>query len=558
MNHLKHTWIFTITAVFFLLQSSCSQKEKQLVDTIYYNGTVYSCDSNFTMASAIAIKEGKIVLIGTDEEILESYHSANNYDLDGKAVYPGLIDAHSHFFGYGNDLQELDLKSSTSFDDMVSLTVAFAQKSQPNFIVGRGWNEENWIVKGTINKTKLDILFPDIPVFLQRIDGHAALCNQAALDLANIDFNTIIDGGRIEKMGPFLTGLLIDKAAQRVIDILPKPSIGQKAKALIDAQNACFEAGLTTVTDAGLDNETILLMDSLLSVKELTIQLYVMADPDTSEINKLLANESIMTNGKLGFHSVKLYADGSLGSRGALLKIPYCDDSTQIGLIQHPVDFYQSIINYCYKHDLQVNTHCIGDSANFIILQLYADKLKTTNDLRWRIEHAQVVDTSDFHYFSSYNIIPSIQPTHATSDATMAQKRLCNHSNMAGAYAYRSLLEETGLVAFGTDFPVESIDPIATFFAAVKRRTKTGEVFKPEEAISPKNALLAMTRWAAYSCKLDQKVGSLEAGKQANLTILSDDMMTAYERGRIKNVMTVVDGNVVYTNGSIQSKPNLD
>ncbi len=510
------------------------------------------------MATAIAIKEGKIVSVGTDEDVLNSFTSQHNYDLKGKAVYPGFIDAHSHFYGYGNDLQELDLKSSTSFEDMINMTVAFAEGSQPNFIIGRGWNEENWVVKGTINKTRLDILFPNIPVFLQRIDGHAALCNQAALDLANIDMHTFIEGGRIEKMGPFLTGLLVDKAAQRVMDILPKPSRSQKTKSLVDAQNACFKAGLTAVTDAGLDNETILLMDSMLRTKDLTIQLYVMADPDTNQINILLNNKGVMANEKLGFHSVKLYADGSLGSRGALLKIPYCDDSSQIGLIQHPVDFYQSVIDYCYKNNLQVNTHCIGDSANYILLKLYADKLKGTNDLRWRIEHAQVVDMADFHYFSENNIIPSIQPTHATSDASMAQKRLCDHSNMTGAYAYQSLLKETGIVAFGTDFPVESIDPIATFFSAVKRRTKTGEVFKPEEAISPKDALLGMTKWAAYSCRLDERIGSLEVGKDANLTILSEDMMTAYERGLIANIMTVLDGKVVYTNGDIRTTSKID
>lgn len=548
---------FAIVALAFL-QVGCSNQEKQLVDSIFYNGLIYTCDSSFTMATAVAIHDGKVLFVGTDDEVLDQFESASNYNLKGKPVYPGFIDAHSHFFGYGNDLQELDLKSTTSFEDMINQTVAFAQQSQPSFIIGRGWNEENWVVKGTINKTRLDILFPNIPVFLQRVDGHAALCNQAALDLANINENTVIKGGRIEKIGPFLTGLLVDKAAERVMDLLPEPSVSQKAKALVDAQYACYKAGLTTVTDAGLDNATILLMDSLLRDSSLTIQLYVMANPDTAEIKQLLQNKELMSNAKLGFHSVKLYADGSLGSRGALLKHPYCDDSTELGLIQHPISFYKSLIQFCQRNNLQVNTHCIGDSANYIILNLYANHLKGKNDLRWRIEHAQVVDTADFHYFSAYNIIPSIQPTHATSDASMAKKRLCDHPNMAGAYAYQSLLNETGIVAFGTDFPVESIDPIATFFAAVKRRTRTGEVFKPEEAISPQHALLGMTRWAAYSCKLEDNIGSIEVGKLANLTILTDDMMTAYDRGRIANMMTISDGKIVYSNGSISATKEVD
>ncbi|MCO4818636.1 MAG: amidohydrolase [Bacteroidetes bacterium] len=551
MKYNKTLGIFFLAAATFLFQFGCNSKPKELVDTVLYNGNIYTCDSAFQSVSAVAILNGEIVAVGDDKTILNGFEGKKYIDLDQKPTYPGFIDAHSHFYGYGNDLQELDLKSSTSFEDMINLTVAFAQKRQPNFIIGRGWNEENWVIKGTINKTRLDILFPNIPVFLQRIDGHAALCNQAALDLASIDVNTFIEGGRIEKMGPFLTGILVDKAAGRVMQFLPEPSRAQKINALIDAQNACYQAGLTTVTDAGLEQSVIVLMDSLLRSKALSIQLYVMSNPDTNALNTLIHNKALMQNQKLGFHSVKLYADGSLGSRGALLKIPYCDDSLQIGLLQHPIAFYESLIDYCYNHNLQVNTHCIGDSANKLLLDLYGTRLKGENDLRWRIEHAQVVDPTNFSLFSQFDIIPSIQPTHATSDASMAQKRLCDHSTMSGAYAYKSLLDETGLVAFGTDFPVESIDPIATFFSAVKRRTKTGEVFKPEEAINPINALLGMTRWAAFACRLDDKIGSIEVGKLANFTILNQDMMTAYDRGRISNIMTISDGTIVYNNGTI-------
>lgn len=544
---LISAFALTISILFF----GCNLKPKDVVDTILFNGNIYTCDSGFQKTTAVAIRNGEIVKTGDDDFILKNYSSKKFIDLKGKPVYPGFIDAHSHFYGYGNDLQELDLKPSTSFDDMINRTIAYAQKSEPSFIVGRGWNEEDWVVKGTINKTRLDILFPNIPVFLQRVDGHAALCNQAALDLANIDVNTFIEGGRIEKIGPFLTGLLVDKAAERVMELLPEPSIEQQINALIDAQNACYKAGLTTVTDAGLDRNIIELMDSLLRSGSLTMQLYVMSNPDTNALNILLANDALMQNQKLGFHSVKLYADGALGSRGALLKQPYCDDSTQIGLMQHPIPFYKSLMAYCLKNNLQVNTHCIGDSANKLLLELYGSYLKGKNDLRWRIEHAQVVDPANFSLFSAYDVIPSIQPTHATSDASMAKKRLCDHPTMKGAYAYKSLLEETGLVAFGTDFPVESIDPIATFFAAVKRRTKTGEVFKPEEAINPQSALLAMTRWAAYSCKLEDRIGSIESGKLANFTILNSDMMTAYDRGRIATIMTISDGKIVYNNGSL-------
>ncbi len=532
--------------------TSCSKKDLIEVDTIFYNGTVYTCDSTFSVVSAVAIKDGRFIGIGNDDEILDQYISPRTVDLKKKPVYPGFIDAHSHFYGYGKDLQELDLKSATSFEDMINMTAAYGEKTNPSFIIGRGWNEEDWVVKGTISKVKLDILFPNTPVFLQRVDGHAALCNQTALDLAGITETTEFVGGRVEKMGPFLTGLLIDKAAEKVMERFPEPSLQQQIMSLIDAQNACYRAGLTLVTDAGLKESIILLIDSLQRTGALTMPVYAMSNPDTNAITRLLKNDNIRNNDRLQFSSIKLYADGSLGSRGALLKTSYCDDSTQIGLLQESIDYYRALIDYCYRNNLQVNTHCIGDSANGLLLGLYAEKLKSKNNLRWRIEHAQVVDLKDFDFFKQYDIIPSVQPTHATSDASMAKKRLCNHDNMKGAYAYKSLLNTTGNLALGTDFPVEEIDPIATFFSAVKRRTKSGDVFKPEEALSPKEALMGMTYWAARASFLEDRLGSVEIGKEANLTILSEDIMTAYEQGRIKNIMTVLRGDAVFSDNTLR------
>ena len=377
------------------------------------------------------------------------------------------------------------------------------------------------------------------------------MCNQAALDLAGIDENFEIEGGVAVRMGYMLTGLLVDQAMEPVLSQLPDLSLPQKVKALKDAERKCFEAGLTMVTDAGLDESIILLIDSLQRTGELRMKVYAMANPDTNAVNRLLKNDNIRNNPLLNLRSIKLYGDGSLGSRGALLKHKYCDDSTTHGTQIMPTEFYQGIINYCYRNSLQVNTHCIGDSSNHDLLQLYANRLGGKNDLRWRIEHAQIVDSKDLHLFSENDIIPSIQPTHATSDASMAQHRLCNLPAMKGAYVYKTLLDETGLVAYGTDFPVEDIDPIATYFSAVKRRTKTGEVFKPEEAIGPRESLLAMTRWAAYACFMDQETGSLEIGKAADITILSENMIGAYERGSIHVEMTLSNGDVVYNNQRI-------
>lgn len=530
----------------------CKSKPEVEVDSIFYNGKVYTSDSSFSIQSAVAIKGDKIVALGNSEDILSVYFSDNSYDLKGKAVYPGFIDAHSHFYGYGKNLQELDLKKTISLEDMIQKTVEYAQSTNPSYILGRGWNEENWTTKGNVSNNKLNLLFPDVPVILQRVDGHAVLCNQAALNLAGINENTVIPGGNIVKMGPFPTGVLVDKAAEKVLELVPDLSLAQKVKALKDAEKACFKAGLTTATDAGLDEETMLLIDSLQRTGELKIRLYVMANPDTAAVSRLLTNSALRENERLRFSAVKLYADGSLGSRGALLKHQYCDDSIAFGLIQHDSSYFKALVSYCYRHDLQVATHCIGDSANKLLLQYYGAELKGKNNRRWRIEHAQVVDTHDYHFFRDYSIIPSVQPTHATSDARMAQKRLCDSPAMTGAYAYKSLLNINGRIAFGTDFPVEDINPIATYFSAVKRKTKHNKVFKPEEIVSPQDALMAMTYWAAYAGFMENDIGSIEVGKKADLTILSEDMMTAYEQGRIHATMTVSDGQIVHSTGLLQ------
>jgi len=549
--HLKKPIVFIVSLAFIAL-NSCTSEPKESADTILFNGSIYTVDSAFSVQEALAVKNGRIVGIGTTDEILDRFESMQKYNLDGQAVYPGFIDAHSHFFGYGKNLQELDLKKATSLEDMINRTVAYAQQTNPSVIIGRGWNEENWAIKGNISKFKLDLLFPNTPVFLQRVDGHAALCNQAALDLAGIDQNFTIQGGRAERMGTVLTGLLVDKAADLVKDQLPALSLSQQVKALKDAEKNCLAVGLTSVCDAGQEADIILLMDSLHRTGELKIKVYAMSNPDTNDVDQLLKHKF---NDRLIMRSVKLYADGSLGSRGALLKQPYCDDSTTYGLLQNDVSYYEALIDYCKRHNLQVNTHCIGDSANKLLLEMYARHLGGKNNLRWRIEHAQVVDPNDQHWFADFNIIPSIQPTHATSDALMAQDRLCNSPSMEGAYAYRSLMESCGMVAFGTDFPVEDIDPVATYFSAVNRKDRLGNVFKAKEALMPKDAIRGLTQWAAYANFTDDQTGTLRVGNRADFTILSDHLGNAFERSQIKVSMTIINGEVLYTNGSVDLEP---
>ncbi|MCB9240318.1 MAG: amidohydrolase [Flavobacteriales bacterium] len=541
----------TLSLLIFFLASgilqSCSDPKKE-VDTILYDGQIVLVDSAFSVVSAIAMNDGKIVAVGEADDILDEFIGREQYDLKGGVVYPGFIDAHCHFYAYGIDLQELDLKAAISFEDMIQKTVAYAEANNPAYIVGRGWNEEDWESHSTINKFKLDYLFPETPVILQRIDGHAALCNQAALNLAGIDDQTQIEGGIIEKVGGFITGIVVDQAAEMVFSQLPLPSRSQQIEALIAAEKACFRRGLTTVSDAGLPLSTIELIDSLQHLGKLSMRIYAMSNPDMDELHQLY-DTGIRNSEKLVLRSVKLYGDGSLGSRGALLKKPYCDQPGHLGLLQHDLSFYRAVMDFCLTKGLQVNTHCIGDSANNILLTEYANRLHGHNNKRWRIEHAQVVDPDDFHFFGDYSIIPSVQPTHATSDMYMAEERLCDADRMKGAYSYKTLYKENGLIAFGTDFPVENIDPLGTYLASTTRMGKKGETFRKEEGLPYQETIRGMTIWAAYANFMDEFTGSLEVGKCADLVVLSGDLEYVTKPGQVHVNGTMVDGKFVYLNG---------
>ncbi|MBI1306271.1 MAG: amidohydrolase family protein [Bacteroidetes bacterium] len=529
--------------------SSCKKEEKKTeADIILFNGQIFTVDSNFTIAEAIAIRGDSILAIGSNAEIRSAFRSKQTFDLEQKSVYPGFIDAHCHFFAYGQDLQELDLKGCYSFDDMIEMTVDYAKKNQPSLIIGRGFNEEEWETHTTLSRLKLDALFPDIPVVLQRVDGHALLCNQVALTMAGIDENTIIEGGSIAKMGGMVTGFLVDKAAEKVLSQLPELSLAQKIKALKDAEKACVAAGLTTVSDAGLELKTIRLIDSLQKNGDLKIRVYAMANPNMDELKEFFLNGPYITD-RLIARSVKLYCDGSLGSRGALLKKEYCDQPGTLGLLQNPISFYEQFADFCLEKGLQVNTHCIGDSANLLMLRIYGSRLHGANDYRWRIEHAQVVDPVDRHYFSDFNIIPSVQPTHATSDMYMARERLCTDNRLKGAYAYKSLLALNHYIAFGTDFPVESIDPLNTYLAATTRMGNKGEVFQVEEAVNFQDAIRAMTCWAAKANFMEKEVGILKPGMKADLVVVSNNLQYVRDRADARVMMTILNGDILHLTG---------
>ncbi|MBR9914094.1 MAG: amidohydrolase [Algicola sp.] len=509
---------------------SCSE-EKVSVDTIVYNANIYTVDPDFSKAEAFAIKDGKFLAIGSSKEIHSKYSATDTLDAKGKTVLPGLIDAHAHFLTLGQLQKQVDLVGVTSFEDMIKRVLDFQQKHQMAFIKGRGWDQNDWEDKNMPDKTILDKLFPNTPVALTRIDGHASFCNQAALDLGNVTVDSSIEGGEVEVKNGKLTGVLLDNAEQLVMDHWPDFEKDQLIEALLTAQRICFENGLTTISDAGPDIftspwiDSIHLIDSLQQTGDLKIRLYMMVPGTATNLDHFL-NKGITKTDRLNVRSFKFYADGALGSRGALLREPYTDMHSAHGLPVMSLSHIKKSAERIANSEFQMNTHAIGDSANHSVLQTYTKLLKDQPDRRWRIEHAQVVSPEDFELF--HDILPSIQPTHATSDMYWAEERLGNE-RIKGAYAFKQLLNAYGKVALGTDFPVEQVSPFLTFYAAVARQDLENypeNGFQKKNGLTREETLKGMTIWAAYSNFEEDEKGSIEPGKFADFIVIDEDIMT--------------------------------
>ncbi len=503
---------------------SCTSKQE--VDLIVFNANVYTVDSEFSRAVGIAVNDGKFIAVDKVGDIHQKYTAKRELDAQGKTIVPGLIDAHCHFYTLGLNQQIVDLVGTSSFDEIVDKVVAFQEKRPVNFIRGRGWDQNDWAVKEFPTKDKLDELFPNTPVALERVDGHAYLVNQRALDLAGIDANTQVKGGEIVTRDGQLIGVLVDNPMELIDAIIPKPKRQTQIQALKDAERISVDYGLTTVNDAGLQKATIELIDSLQQIGDLSIRVYAMVSNSKKNLDYYL-DKGIVKTDRLNVRSVKVYGDGALGSRGAALKAPYTDKESHFGAMVTPVSQIKDLAERIAASEYQMNTHAIGDSANVVVLKAYQNALKGKMDRRWKVEHAQVVSQLDFDYFKN-GIIPSIQPTHATSDMYWAEDRL-GTDRVKGAYAYKKLLNKAGLLALGTDFPVEQVSPFLTFYAAVARQDleKYPEGgFQMEDALSREETLKGMTIWAAYSNFEENEKGSIEPGKLADFVILSDDIMT--------------------------------
>ena len=539
---------FSLLAITLFLLVSCASEKQQQADLLVYNGNVYTVDSTFSKADAFAIKDGKFLEIGTSGELQKKYVFKEKIDAKGKTVIPGLIDAHAHFYRMGLQKQTVDLMGTKSFDEVVERIVEFQKEKQSNFITGRGWDQNDWKVKEFPNKRKLDSLFPETPIAITRVDGHALLANQAALDKAGVTVNSKAEGGAIEVENGELTGILIDNPMSFIYDAMDEPSKKEQIAALLEAQKICFSYGLTTVVEAGIDRNTIELIDSLNNSGDLKIRLYTMISNTPSNLDFYLEKEPYKTD-LLNVRSVKFYGDGALGSRGAALKEPYSDKANHYGALLSSVADFKKTAERIAASPYQMNTHAIGDSANRVVLQTYDALLKDKGDRRWRVEHSQVIDSADFKYFSK-NIIPSVQPTHATSDMYWAEERL-GPDRIEGAYAFKKLLDQAGIVALGTDFPVEDVNPFYTFYAAVARKDLQNfpeSGYKMDQALSRVETLKGMTIWAAYANFEEKEKGSIEPGKFADFIILDKNIMEieAKEIPKMKVNSTYVNGNKVY------------
>ncbi len=500
------------------------------VDLIITNAKIYTVNQKFETAESMAVSNGKIVAVGKSSDILKNFKSSKVQNLKGKTVYPGLIDAHCHFTGYATDKWKSQLWGTKSWEEILLKITEYAKTAPKEWIYGRGWDQNDWTVKEFPTKEKLDELFPNRPVYLKRIDGHAAIANQKALDIAGITKDSKILGGEIIVIDGKLSGVLVDNAMLLVEKHIPEIEDEMAIKYFSELQKECFSYGLTSLHDCGITERTLGLLEKAQAQNSLQMKIYALLEDNPAYYDRW-TKKGRYTNKNITVGGFKVYSDGALGSRGANLIHDYSDKKDWKGFLLSERTHFENLAKTLKNTDLQMCTHAIGDSANRTILQIYGDVLGVKNDRRWRIEHAQIVDKNDYHLFGNYSIIPSVQPTHATSDMYWAEDRL-GKERLKYAYAYQDLLKQNGWLPLGTDFPVEEINPLKTFYSAVARKDSQHYPeggFQKENALTREQALRGMTIWAAKAAFQENEIGSLEPGKSADFIVMDQDLMTVPE-----------------------------
>ena len=515
----------------------------------------------------MVVNDGRVVALGNLEQLLNDFSPLHRLDFGDSFVFPGFFDPHCHFLDYGYLLQEANLYGARSWEETVERLVVHKQRSSGNsqvgmlqgsaggsprsWLVGRGWDQNLWQSQEFPDRKLLDRAFPDTPVIARRVDSHAAIVNGKALELAGIGSHSHIDGGVVVVQDGWLTGLLLDNAISLVAHAMPARSEEEKRAAVAEAQKACFAAGLTSVSNAGTRAKDAQLIRAMQGEGAMRLRMYAMLEANEENFALFAqAGQGPVVEGGLSIRAFKLYADGALGSRGAYLLEPYADDPTTCGLQTLQKDDLRRVCTLAKAHGFQVNVHAIGDAAVRMVLDVYEEFLVPGNDLRWRIEHAQIVHPDDIPRFGRFCIIPSIQTTHATSDMKWVSQRL-GSERMPRAYPHRALLNQNGWLPNGSDFPIEPIEPTRGFHSAVTRKDDKGEPeggFQPENCFSREEALKAMTLWAARANFEETERGSLSVGKLADFTVLDTDLMSAPEEKlrRPTVLATALGGSLVY------------
>ena len=540
---------FRISIYFLVLMSLSSSCYKgKSVDLVIHNAEIHTMDESDHLQEAMAIKDGRIIEVGPERQILNRYSAEEEIDAGGKEIYPGFVDCHGHILSYANQLLSADLVGCHSEEEMIIKVEKYQSKNQRKFIVGRGWDQSLWTEKTFPNNEELNKLYPNTPVCLFRIDGHALLANNACLKLAGINKTTEVLGGIITLENGECTGLLVDNAMNQVMDKIPNFSQKEIIEAIKEIEGELFQYGITGVHEAGIQYKDISLFKELIDHHDFNLNVYAMLFPSIQNIDFARKN-GVYRYKNLLLRSFKVMGDGALGSRGALLKKPYSDKHNHHGVLTTPISEMKKIAAICEETGYQMNTHAIGDSTNKILLELYERIFEVNKDHRWRIEHAQIVDLKDIVLFGKYGVFPSVQPTHAVSDQRWAEMRL-GRSRMIGAYAYKSLLNQYGMLAIGTDFPVELTDPFLTIHAAVQRKNSDGIPgggFYSEESLTLSECIRGMTSWAAFASFQENELGSLEKGKDATFAIFEHPIQSTIEFKPNFASSTFIKGKKVYS-----------
>jgi len=539
---MKYSYFF----LFLFTLTSCFKGEK--IDLIIHNGKIHIMNDELDVVEAIAIHDGKILEFGPEREILNRYRAETEINAQQKDIYPGLHDAHGHIMSYAAQKLVVDLTGTESYYEMLLRLEKFEAKNAPVFLVGRGWDQSLWGESELPTNKLLNERFPDMPVMLTRIDGHAVLVNDRAMEMAGINAETIVPGGKIVSLEGTPTGILLDNAIDLVQGLIPEVDKLLLNKAIQDVESELLAYGITHVHEAGISRNQFLLLDEMVKNNELKIGIYAMLFMSDENLNFARTN-GYYQNKNLSVRSFKMLMDGALGSRGACLLSPYSDLIGEYGFLLVSEEEMRVQTKEALKLGYQVNSHCIGDSANRLLLMHYDTLLANSPDHRWRIEHAQVVALEDISLFSKTGVIPSIQPTHAVSDFRWAHQRL-GEERVQTAYAYQRLLDERQMVVLGTDFPVEDINPFATIFAATQRKNIENEPaagFLKNQSLSFDNTMRGMTIWAAYASFQENTLGSLEKGKNATFAIFDQPVRTSDKFEPNYAFMTFIDGKVVYS-----------